>query len=168
MKTSDNGIILLKQLEGCVKIGDKHVVYDDQTGMPVNQNEPLPHGATIGYGHLLKAGEDFKNGISETKATELLRTDIATAEHVVQNSIVVSLTQNQYDALVIFAYNIGVKNFAGSTVVKYVNYHDFHNARYPTLESAWMAWNKSCGREMPGLTKRRKAEYKLFTNGGIG
>lgn len=64
MKISDNGIKLLKQLEGCVKIGDKHIIYDDKTGNPVNPNRPLPHGATIGYSHLINQGEDFRNGIS--------------------------------------------------------------------------------------------------------
>ena len=167
MKISDKGIKLLKQLEGCVKNGDKHIIYDDQTGRAVDTNKLLPGGATIGYGHLIKAGEDFKNGISEAQATELLRADVATAERTVQNSIVVALTQNQYDALVIFAYNIGAKNFSDSTVVKYINNRDFHSIRYPTLESAWMVWNKSCGREMSGLTRRRKAEYELFTNRSV-
>ncbi len=167
MKISDKGINLLKQLEGCVKIGDKHIIYDDQTGKPVKPKEALPRGATIGYGHLIKAGEDFRSGISESQATELLRADIAVAECAVQNGIASALTQNQYDALVMFAYNIGIKNFTDSTVVKYVNNRNFQNRRYPTLESAWMAWNKSCGREMPGLTKRRKVEYELFTNRSV-
>ena len=162
MKISINGINLLKQLEGCVKNGDKHIIYDDQTGKPVNPNKPLPCGATIGYGHLIKRGEDFKKGITEIQATELLRVDIVIAEHAVNNNITVPLTQNQYDALVIFAYNIGTKNFAGSTVVKYVNNSNFFSKTYPTLESAWMAWNKSCGHENSGLTKRRKAEWTLF------
>ena len=164
MNISDNGINLLKKLEGCVKIGDKHVIYDDQSGRPVKPNESLPRGATIGYGHLIKQGEDFTNGISETKATELLRADIATAERAVQQSISANLSQNQYDALVIFAYNIGIKNFTESTVVKYVNNPNFHSVRYPTLESAWKAWNKSCGRVMPGLSNRRNQEWDLFTN----
>ena len=164
MKTSDNGINLLKQLEGCVKIGDKHVIYDDQTGKILKTNAHLPCGATIGYGHLIKHGEDFRNGISEAQATELLCMDVGIAERAVQNSIVVPLTQNQYDALVIFAYNIGIKNFIESTVVKYLNDSNFHSKKYTNLESAWMAWNKSGGREMPGLTNRRKTEYKLFTN----
>ena len=162
MKISDKGITLLKQLEGCVKNGNAHIVYDDQTGRVIDTNKPLPPGATIGYGHLIKPGEDFRSGISESEATELLRADVVMAERVVQKSVIVLLTQNQYDALVIFAYNIGPKNFANSTVVKYINNCDFHSFRYPTLESAWMAWNKSCGRERLGLTKRRKAEWVLF------
>ena len=162
MHFSNNGIAVLKQLEGCVKQNGKHVVYDDQTGKPVAPNEPLPHGATIGYGHLIKSGERFADGISENAATSLLRTDITTAEFVVQNCINVPITQNQFDALVIFAYNIGAKNFINSTVVKYINNPDFRNAIYPTLESAWHAWNKSNGREMSGLRRRRDAELKLF------
>lgn len=167
MKISDKGIKLLKKLEGCVKKNDTHIIYDDQTGRAVDINKPLPRGATIGYGHLISAGEDFRNGISESQATELLRIDVAMAERTVQKSIVSALTQNQYDALVIFAYNIGIKNFSDSTVVKYINNRNFHSVRYPTLESAWKAWNKSCGREKPGLIKRRKAEYELFTNRSV-
>jgi len=162
MRFSNNGIAILKQLEGCVKQNGKHVVYDDQTGKPVAPNEPLPRGATIGYGHLILAGERFTDGISENAATSLLRADIATAEFVVQNCIIVPITQNQFDALVILAYNIGAKNFIESTVVKYINDPHFHSARYPTLASAWRAWNKSGGREMSGLRHRRDAELKLF------
>ena len=162
MKLSNNGINILKQLEGCVKLGDKHVIYDDQTGRPVNVGAPLPRGPTIGYGHLIKPGEDFKNGITETQATDLLRADVRVAECAVQNNITAPLSQNQFDALVIFAYNIGAKNFAASTVVKYLNNPNFHSAVYPTLESAWRAWNKSGGREMSGLNNRRNTEWLLF------
>lgn len=165
MKFSNNGIELLKQLEGCVKKGDKHIVYDDKTGRPVDGGAPLPHGATIGYGHLIKLGENFSGGITERVATELLRADIAIAERAVQNNITVPLMQNQYDALVIFAYNIGANNFAKSTVVKYINNPNFHSSIYPNLESAWRAWNKSGGRVMGGLSRRRNAELHLFVYG---
>ena len=167
MKISNNGISLLKELEGCIKNGNLHIIYDDKTGKPVNVNKPLPRGATIGYGHLVKSGEDFRNGITETQATELLRADVAIAERAVRDNISVLLTQNQYDALVIFAFNIGIRNFADSTVVKYVNNPNYHTLRYTTLESAWITWNKSAGREMSGLTKRRRAEYNLFTNRSV-
>ena len=153
---------LLKQLEGCVKIDDKHVIYDDTTGKPVNVNEPLPCGATIGYGHLIKPGEDFRNGITESFATELLLCDITTAEHAIENNITVQLSQNQYDALVSLVYNIGAKNFAASTVVKYINNPKFHSSIYPNLESAWKAWGLSGGIKMPGLNNRRTQEFELF------
>lgn len=164
MNFSDNGINLLKKLEGYVKIGDTHVIYDDKTGCPVNSNGVLPRGATIGYGHLIKSGENFINGINESTATELLRSDIAMAERAVKNNIRVCLTQNQYDALVIFAYNVGMNNFVNSSVVKYINNPNFYSPRYPTLESAWRAWNKSEGREMAGLNKRRDQEWVLFNS----
>ena len=162
MKFSNNGIALLKQLEGCVKQNNKHIIYDDKTSAPVPVNLPLPHGATIGYGHLVKPDEDFSHGITESVATELLRADITTAEHAVQNNIIVPLTQNQFDALVIFAYNIGAHNFANSTVVKYINIPGFQSVKYPSLEYAWRAWNKSGGHEMAGLRHRRDLEWKLF------
>ena len=164
MKISDNGINMLKRFEGSVKIGDRHVIYDDKTGRPVNSDKELPAGATIGYGHLIKSDEDFKHGITERQATEILRSDISTAERAIKDNITIPLSQNQYDALVSLAYNIGAKNFADSTVVKYVNDSNYHNTKYPTLESAWMAWNKSGGREMAGLTNRRQQEFNLFNN----
>ena len=139
-----------------------HVIYDDQTGNQINPNMPLPRGATIGYGHLIQPGEDFSRGISEETATNLLRQDVEKSERAVRNTIIATINQNQFDALVIFAYNIGTYNFAKSTVVKYINNPTFHSATYSTLESAWRAWNKSNGREMAGLRWRRDIEWKLF------
>lgn len=161
MKFSDNGINMLKSFEGCVKIGDRHVIYDDKTGAPVKTNT-MPRGATIGYGHLIKHGENFTNGITERVATELLRSDIATAERAVRDNVHVSLSQNQYDALVLLAYNIGAKNFATSTVAKYINNPNFHSSIYPNLESAWKSWNQSGGTKIRGLNNRREQEFQLF------
>ena len=163
MKTSENAINLLKQLEGCVKKGAMHIIYDDQNGKPVSGFDHLPHGATIGYGHLIKPGEDFSNGITENMATEILRTDITTAENAVRKNITAPLSQNQFDALVIFVYNIGANNFATSTVVKYINNPNFHSSKYPTLELAWKAWEKSNGHANPGLAIRRAKEFELFS-----
>ena len=155
---------MLKHFEGSVKLGGKHVVYDDKTGNLVNINEPLPKGATIGYGHLIKPGEDFRNGITENVATELLLSDIATAERAVRDNITVPLSQNQFDALTSLAYNIGTRNFVDSTVVKYINNPDLKDTTYPTLESAWKTWNKSGGRVMIGLSNRRNQEWNMFNN----
>lgn len=163
MKISNNGINMLKRVEGCVKRGNNHIIYDDKTGRSVNTNDPLPIGATIGYGHLIKSGEDFRNGITEGVATELLRSDIAVAERAVQDNIKVSLSQNQFDALVCLAYNIGTKNFANSTVVKYINNPNFHSSKYPDLESAWKAWNRLRGKISNGLIKRRQYEWDMYS-----
>ena len=163
MKMSDDGIAALKQQEGSVKQDGKHVVYNDQTGKPVPVDAPLPSGATIGYGHLIKTGEDFRRGITEHAATELLRNDVAAAERAVRDNITVPITQNQYDALVMLAYNIGSDAFKKSTVVQYINNPDFTSSKYPSLESAWSAWNKSGGRVMPGLINRRDYEFGIYS-----
>ncbi|MDE6481412.1 MAG: glycoside hydrolase family protein [Alphaproteobacteria bacterium] len=163
MKMSDDGIVALKQQEGSVKQDGKHVVYNDQTGKPVPVDAPLPLGATIGYGHLIKPGEDFRGGITEDTATQLLRNDVAAAERAVQDNITAPITQNQYDALVMLAYNIGSDAFKKSTVVQYINNPDFTSSKYPSLESAWGAWNKSGGRVMPGLIKRRDYEFGIYS-----
>lgn len=162
MKISDTGLNKLKELEGTVKIGNKHIIYDDKIGKPIDTNKPLPRGATIGYGHLIRSGEDFTNGITESVATELLRADIAVAERAVHDNITVPISQNQYDALVMFAYNIGAKNFAKSTVVKYINKPKFHSSIYPTLESAWLAWNRTQGVVSGGLHNRRQSEWQIY------
>ena len=163
MKISNNGINMLKRVEGSVKQGDNHIIYDDKTGRPVNTKGTLPIGATSGYGHLIKSGEDFRNGITESVATELLRSDIAVAERAVQDNIKVSLSQNQFDALVCLAYNIGTKNFANSTVVKYINNPKFRSPTYPDLESAWKAWNRLRGKISNGLIKRRQYEWDMYS-----
>lgn len=165
MQISDNGLNKLKQLEGAVKIAGRHVIYDDATGRPIAPNAPSPRGATIGYGHLIKSGENFTGGLTERAATELLRQDVRTAQRAVQNSITANLTQNQYDALVMLAYNIGAQNFSESTVVKYINNSDFHSAVYPNLESAWLAWNRYKGVVSDGLTSRRRQEWNMYILG---
>lgn len=162
MNISNNGIRILKLCEGCVVRNGRHVIYDDKNGLPVPANTSLPHGATIGYGHLIKKGEDFSKGITENTATQLLRADLAVTEHTVNGAIKVNLNQNQFDALVMLAFNIGGNNFANSTVVKYINNPNFHSTTYPNLASAWRAWNKTNGRTSIGLVRRRNTELNLF------
>jgi len=165
MNISDNGIRTLKLCEGRVVRGDRHVIYDDKNGLPVAAGAKLPAGATIGYGHLIKPGEDFRGGIDENAATELLRADLATTERAVNGAITVNLRQNQFDALVMLCFNIGARNFANSTVVKYVNNPNFKSVRYPTMAAAWRAWNKTGGRVSAGLTRRREVELNVYQNG---
>lgn len=165
MKISNKGIECLKRQEGCVKIRGLHVIYDDKTGRPVPAGAPLPPGATIGYGHLVQPGEDFRAGLTEAQATHLLRSDIAVAERVVGQSVTAPLAQNQYDALVLLVYNIGGANFRKSTVLRYINNPTFSCAICPTLRDAWMAWNRSGGRVLPGLKRRRAYEFNLYTTG---
>ena len=67
------------------------------------------------------------------------------------------VNQNQFDAMVSLAYNIGVGNFSKSTLLKKVNSGDFDGA-----SNEFLKWNKSGGKELLGLTKRRKREQDLF------
>lgn len=165
MKISKQGIEFIKKLEGCVKINGKHIIYDDATGKPVLNTSFLPKGATIGYGHLIKAGEDFGQGLSEVQATDLLMKDINDTESVINSLVKVRLLQNQYDALVALVYNIGTRGFKNSTILKYINNSNYKSSTYNSAELAWKAWNKYCGRISYGLTKRRNAEWLLFSCG---
>lgn len=165
MKLSDNGVRTLKLCEGRVLRNGRHVIYNDKNGQPVATGAPLPAGATIGYGHLIKPGEDFRDGITETAATEILCADLGYAERAVCNAITSNLGQNQFDALVILCFNIGARNFANSTVVKYINNSNFKSVRYPSLGAAWRAWNKTGGRISAGLGRRREIELNIYENG---
>ena len=165
MKLSDNGIRTLKQCEGCVMRNGRHIIYDDKNGRPIAAGAALPAGATIGYGHLIKPGEDFRDGIDEDAATEILRDDLSVAERAVCNAITTNLRQNQFDALVMLCFNIGARNFANSTVVKYINNPNFKSARYFNLGAAWRAWNRTGGRVSTGLGRRREVEINIYENG---
>jgi hypothetical protein len=70
----------------------------------------------------------------------------------------VPVNQNQFDALVSFAYNCGLTNLSSSTLLELVNKRDFAGA---SLEFA--KWTKGGGKVLGGLVKRREAERKLFT-----
>ena len=68
-----------------------------------------------------------------------------------------NLNDNQFSALVSFAYNCGIGSFAGSTLLKYVNSGNFLAAAHE-----FGKWNRSGGKILPGLVARRQAEVKLF------
>jgi GH24 family phage-related lysozyme (muramidase) len=155
---SDKGIDLLKSIETlAVK------PYDDQTGKRIDH---WVKGATIGYGHLIlqQQWERYKDGISEQEASALFQDDLQPFMDAVASSVNVGLKHNQFDALVILAFNIGIANFKSSSVLKLVNDPGAHTA-YTSLEQAWMAWNKSQGRVNEGLKNRRHAEWKIYSKG---
>ena len=118
---SFKGITYLKRLEKFMP-----EPYDDQTGKLI----PMwCRGATIGYGHLMKYSEwdDFKNGISEEDAVNLLKCDLKPFVRIVEYCIKYKkLTQYETDALVILAFNIGVSGFDKSSVVKLINHDNVH------------------------------------------
>lgn len=135
--------------------------YNDQTGKPITK---WVKGATIGYGHLIHPDEweTYKNGITRQQADALFNTDIQ--EYVDAAKLYGGkLKQHEFDALVSLIYNIGVNQFKNSSVKKLLNKEK--GSSYPTLETAWKAFNKSQGKVMAGLTRRREAEYNAYTGG---
>jgi type VI secretion system secreted protein VgrG len=172
MGLSRSGIIFLKDKENkALDKNGRHIIYDDKTQKPVSPGQPLPDGATIGYGHLIKKGEDFSKGLSEKEAVELFKEDIRDAENIVRNNISAPLNQHQFDGLVSLAYNIGVGNFRISAIRQYVNNPDTKNNKYPTPESAWKAWNKDINQKtgnlevVKGLVNRRNDDWNIYENG---
>ena len=152
---SDDGLDILKAIEQ-LRLGP----YDDQTGDPISEWVP---GATIGYGHLIAHDEwdAYRSPITEAAAETLLRHDLDPFVQAVRLKVKTDLTQNEFDALVIFVFNIGVAGFSGSSVLKLLNNPLVHT-NYDSLEDAWKAWNKSQGRVMQGLVNRRNAEWDIF------
>jgi GH24 family phage-related lysozyme (muramidase) len=155
---STKGINLLKSIEGL-----ETKPYDDQTGKTITK---WVEGATIGIGHLISQTEwnKYKNGITESEAITLFKADLQPYSNKVKTTIKTNITQNEFDALVIFTFNIGKSAFANSSVVKMIN-DPKRKTGYNSLEQAWKAWNKSQGKINKGLQNRRKAEWDIFTKG---
>ena len=112
---------------------------------------------TIGYGHY---GPDVKPGdkITKEQAEELLRKDVARFENCVNKHVKVPISQNMFDALVSFCYNVGTGAFAGSTLLKKLNKGDYKGA-----QAEFAKWTKgSDGKQLAGLVKRRGEEAALF------
>lgn len=111
---------------------------------------------TIGYGH---TGEDVWPGLTITKgeAESLLERDLKRFEGYVSGYVQVDLTQNQFDALVSFTFNVGAEALRTSTLLKKLNANDYEGAA-----DQFLRWNKSKGVVLAGLTKRREKERKLF------
>jgi GH24 family phage-related lysozyme (muramidase) len=149
MQISEHGVDLLTKWEGCVP----HI-YKDAAGLP-----------TIGVGHLLtqkeKIGGKYAGGITEQQAKELLKTDLRRFESLVNSRVTTPLEQHEYDALVIFVFNIGVAGFCSSSVLRAINEN-----RKEDVPAALRLWNKITihGQHVinKGLVNRRENEIKLF------
>lgn len=111
---------------------------------------------TIGYGH---TGGDVREGLTIplSEAERLLTRDLRVAEGHVNDAVKVKLTQNQFDALVSFVYNVGGGAFRSSTLLKLLNAGDYDGAA-----NQLPRWNKDNGRVVNGLTNRRREERELF------
>jgi lysozyme len=118
--------------------------------------------ATIGYGSTL-----YPDGTHVAMTDPVIDLDTGEAmlletlksyESAVAKAVTVPLNQNQFDALVDFAYNAGAGNLRSSTLLKKLNAGDYAGAA-----DEFGKWVKGGGKTLPGLVKRREAERKLFT-----
>jgi lysozyme len=111
---------------------------------------------TIGFG---STGQHVTPGkvITEAQAEELLKDDLDRFEAAVTRLVTVPLHQNQYDALVSFAFNVGISALERSTLLKRVNAKLFDQAA-----AEFSKWNRGGGKILAGLTRRRAAEAALF------
>ena len=146
-KTSNRGVELIKEFEGC-----RLTAYRCSAGV-----------LTIGYGHTGTVdGKLIASGMTITvaKATELLKKDLAEFEAAINSSVTVPITQNMFDALVSFSFNVGAGALRRSTLLKKLNAKDYNGAA-----AEFPLWNKAGGTVLNGLVRRRKAEKELFLTG---
>ena len=139
MKISQYGIDLIKHFEGCVLTAYK-----------------CPAGVwTIGYGHTkdVQPGDEW----SEDHANHMLEVELEEYENYVSTAVTVPLSQNQFDALVSWVYNLGNGNLTSSTMLKVLNSGD-----YAGVPAQIKRWNKAGGKVLEGLTRRRQAEADMF------
>lgn len=139
MKISQTGIDLIKSFEGCYLKAYK-----------------CPAGVwTIGYGHTggVKEGQT----INHAQAVVMLQTDLTSYEMAVNTNVKVAINQNQFDALVSFAFNCGNNALRTSVLLKLLNQGD-----YIAAANQFDLWVNGGGKKLPGLVRRRAAEKALF------
>lgn len=116
---------------------------------------------TIGWGNTFyKNGTKVKRGdiITQTQADELLKETLAFFAFKVQPLITAQVNENQFGALVSFAYNCGVAALSKSTLLAKVN----QNPNNDSIGLEFLRWTKAKGVVLPGLVKRRQAEKELY------
>ena len=161
MKISEAGIQLIKSFEGChnqpykcpallYTIGYGHVLYPDQARLKTPERSA--------YSLRTEHNRVFANDEIDT----LLEQDLQRFENGVSRLCPASDdSQPQFDALVSFSFNVGLGNLQSSTLRMKYNRGDYDGAA-----DEFLKWNKSSGKVLPGLVRRREAERVLFLSGG--
>ena len=139
MQISEEGKNLIKKFEGC-----ELEAYKCAAGV-----------WTIGYGHIKTAVEGMK--IDQATANELFDEEMGEYETYVNTAVTVPLSQNQFDALVSWVFNLGNGNLNASTMLKVINSSD-----HAGVPAQIKRWNKAGGKVLEGLIRRREAEALLF------
>lgn len=145
MKISEKGLSMIERFEGCL----------------LKASNKLDGVWTIGYGQTGSYyGKRVRRGMTTTKALAhawLRDHSIKTYEDAVTQAVKVPLNQHQFDALVSFAYNVGVGALKQSTALRKLNAGDYAGAA-----DALTMWTKCNGKVLAGLVRRRKEERALF------
>lgn len=145
MKLNESGKSLIKSFEGCRLTSYKCSANHD----------------TIGYGNTFyEDGTKVKPGdkITQERANELFEIIAKDFADKVKPLIKKDLTENNFSAIVSFAYNVGIGNLKSSTLLKKVNI----NPSDETIRAEFMKWVRAGGKELAGLKRRRKAEADLY------
>jgi len=140
MRIGPKGIALVKEFEDCRL----------EAYLPTPEDVP-----TIGWGST--RGVSMGDVWTQAQADAALLDDLEDAETCVNRQVKVPLQQEEFDALVSLAFNIGCNAFAGSTLVRKLNESDYDGAA-----KEFLRWSKQAGKVLPGLVRRRAAEAKLF------
>ena len=140
MKTSDLGIQLICRFEGL-----RTDAYKDAVGVP-----------TIGYGHT--KGVQMGMKITKEQAIEFLKEDLVKAEKAVNKyADKYNFSQNQFDALVSFAFNIGSIDQLTAKGTRTIE----------KIAECIPKYNKAGGKKLQGLVNRRQAELEMFKSGSV-
>lgn len=139
MKASFLAYELIRKFEGC-----RLMPYMDMVGI-----------WTVGYGSTTEVVPGER--ISQAEAEDRLQEDVETAEKCINDAVKVPLTQNQFDALVSWVFNLGCKRFRQSTMLQKINEQKWQEASIELRK-----WDMAGGRQVDGLMRRRAAESKLF------
>ncbi|MDX2027717.1 MAG: lysozyme [Alphaproteobacteria bacterium] len=111
---------------------------------------------TIGYGHTRTVRSGMV--ITPEQADQFLNDDLRLVERAVQRLVQVPLNDNQFAALVSFAFNVGIANFERSTLLTLLN-----RGWYEQVPAQLMRWNRASGEVLGGLSRRRAAEGRLWS-----
>lgn len=149
MKTSADGRRFIEAFEG-----RRLTAYQDSVGI-----------WTIGFGHTTAAGEPYITRdmtITGDEADRILAADLAKVERQVLGCIKQPLNQAQFDALVSFTFNLGQGNLSRSSLARRVNAGDYEVA------GEFIKWNRAGNQVLDGLTRRRKAEARMWSGDVAG
>lgn len=116
---------------------------------------------TIGYGNTFyESGHKVQMGdvITEERAKVLFAYIADSFAIQVRQALKVKLNENQFSALVCFAYNVGIANLRSSTLLKKVN----EKPTDTNIQAEFLNWNKAGGKVLNGLTRRREHEAHLY------